>query len=161
MFDNSDALAALTARIDELESRQAIIDLTSEYCHGFDKRDFDRFLAIWSDDCVWNIGPPFGSFSGHEGIREAVQDVLWPAWKESHHLATNHTVSFQSPDIASCVCDVDCVGTLTGDTDAQIVGATYTDTAKRCNGRWEITQRDVEIHYFNPIPGARLQSPGG
>ena len=161
MSDNGDTLIALTARIDQLESRQAIVDLTSEYCHGFDKRDFGRFLAIWSNDCVWNIGPPFGSFSGHEGIREAVQDVLWPAWEESHHLSTNHIVTFQTPDSASCVCDVDCVGTLTGDADAQIVGATYTDTVKRTNGRWQIARRDVKIHYFNPIPGAMLKAPQG
>ena len=161
MADDSATLAALVARIDELESRQAIIDLTSDYCHGFDKRDFDRFLAIWSEDCVWNIGPPFGSFSGHDGIREAVQEILWPAWQESHHLSTNHVIRFQDADNATCVCDVDCVGTLTGDTDCQIVGATYTDTVRRQDGCWKIIQRDVKIHYFNPILGVPLQAPQG
>lgn len=159
MPDYSEVLSALTARIDQLESRQAIIELTSEYCHGFDKRNFQRFLAIWSDDCVWNIGPPFGSFHGHEGIREAVQGILWPAWKESHHLSTNQIIAFQDSDTASCVCDVDCVGTLTGDANAQIVGATYTDKVKRTNGRWQIVQRDVSIHYFNPVSGTALSAP--
>ena len=59
---------ALLARIDELESRNAIRDLVSDYCHGFDKRDFTRFLSIWWDDCIWDIGPPLGGFEGYEGI---------------------------------------------------------------------------------------------
>ena len=44
MTDES-RLARLEQRIDELESRHALRDLASEYCHGFDKRDFERFLA--------------------------------------------------------------------------------------------------------------------
>ena len=62
----------LITRLERLESRYEIEALVSNYCHGFDKRDFDRFLSIWSDDCVWKIGPPFGDFSGHEGIHEAL-----------------------------------------------------------------------------------------
>ena len=50
----------LEQRLDHLESRFAMVDLTSDYCLGFDKRDFDRFLAIWWPDAVWEIGPPFG-----------------------------------------------------------------------------------------------------
>ena len=48
----------LSARIDRLESRHEIEALVSNYCHGFDKRDFGRFLSIWWRDCVWKIGPP-------------------------------------------------------------------------------------------------------
>jgi len=91
-----------------LESRSDIRDLASDYCHGFDKRDYDRFLSIWWPDCAWDIGPPFGSFTGHEGIHTAVQEVLWPAWKESHHLTTNLRIEFIDADNAEAMCDVDC-----------------------------------------------------
>ena len=37
---------ALEARIDQLESRFQFRDLVSDYCHGFDKRDLDQFMAI-------------------------------------------------------------------------------------------------------------------
>ena len=58
-MENSAAIIErLAARVDELESRAAIRDLASNYCHGFDKRDFERFLSIWWPDCVWDIGPP-------------------------------------------------------------------------------------------------------
>lgn len=152
-------MAALLARVDELESRIAIRDLASNYCHGFDKRDYDRFLAIWWPDCTWDIGPPFGSFQGHEGIHTAIHEVLWPAWGESHHLATNQVISFQGPDQASSVCDVDCMGTLAGEDICQIVGATYTDQLRRRDECWKILHRKVQIHYFNPVQGAHLSAP--
>ena len=159
-MENSEALIdRLVARVDELESRAAIRDLASNYCHGFDKRDFDRFLSIWWPDCVWDIGPPFGRFEGHRGIRKALHEVLWPAWRESHHLTTNLVMAFSDPDNASSVCDVDCVGTLQAEPGCQMVGATYSDTLQRRDGLWKIVRRAVQIHYFNPVAGTELRPP--
>ncbi len=150
-------LTALLRRVDELESREALRELTSEYCHGFDKRDFDRFLAIWWDDCVWDIGPPFGTFNGHAGIHEAVKDVLWPYWRETHHLTSNLNLTFTDPDHARGVCDVDCMGADMEDT-LQVVGASYFDEFERRGSTWRIQRRKVQIHYFNPLPGARMSA---
>ena len=159
MATEAATLEALTARITELESRSAIRDLVSDYCHGFDKRDYERFLAIWWEDCVWDIGPPFGKFEGHTGVYEAIYDVLWPAWGESHHLSTNLSIKFSDPDNASSICDVDCMGKLAGEDTCTIVGATYADELQRRDGVWKILQRSVTIHYFNPIPGTVLSAP--
>jgi ketosteroid isomerase-like protein len=90
-------LEGLLLRIDRLESRNAMRDLVTDYCRGFDQRDFDRFLAIWWEDCVWDIGPPFGSFEGHAGIHKAVKEILWPVWRESHHLTSNLQSSSRVP----------------------------------------------------------------
>ena len=149
---------ALFERIDRLESRFAMHDLVSDYCHGFDKRDFDRFLAIWWEDCVWNIGPPFGSFAGHEGIHQAVKDILWPAWLKSTHCTTNLRVDFDGVDSARGVSDVDCIGT-TSDGQAQTVAATYTATFERRGGLWKIARRDVTMHHFSPLVGITLEAP--
>ncbi len=159
---NDEDLTVLKSRLDELESREAIRELSFEYCHGFDKRDYDRFMAIWWEDCVWDIGPPFGRFEGHQGIHTALTDVLWPVWQESHHLTSNNRINLrglQGSDRAESVCDVDCVGMLVDDVDCQIVGATYTDQLERRNGIWKILERKVQIHYFNPLPGAVLKPP--
>lgn len=150
--------AELLHRIDRLESRFAMLDLTSDYCHGFDKRDFDRFLAIWWEDCVWNIGPPFGRFDGHEGIHRAIYDILWPAWNQSTHCTTNLRVTFSDDDHATGVCDVDCIGT-TSDGQAQTVAATYRDSFERRDGIWKIARRDVTMHHFSPLVGITLTAP--
>lgn len=149
---------ALLHRIDRLESRFAMLDLASDYCHGFDKRDFDRFLAIWWEDCVWDIGPPFGRFAGHAGIREAVKDILWPAWRQSTHFTTNLRIDFTDDDHAEAMCDVDCIGT-TSDGQAQTVAATYRDSFERRNGIWKIARRTVTMHHFSPLVGITLSAP--
>lgn len=149
---------ALLHRIDRLESRFAMLDLVSEYCHGFDKRDLDRFLAIWWEDCVWEIGPPFGNFEGHDGVNKAVKHILWPAWLQSTHYNANLYLSFADDDHASGVSDVHCIGT-TSDGQAQTVAATYTDAFERRNGVWKIAKRDVKMHHFSPLVGITLEAP--
>ena len=73
----------LMLRLDRLESRVAIAALASDYCHGFDKRDEACFMNIWWQDCVWDIGPPFGRFDGHEGVRATLAGPRRPASNRS------------------------------------------------------------------------------
>ena len=151
-------LAALAKRVDELESRAAIRDLVTDYCLGFDAHDWDRFISIWHPDAVWEIGPPFGTFEKHEGIRRAVFEALYPVWRETHHLTSNLRLMFRDPDHVEGVCNVDCMG-ATKDDVVQMISATYADEFERREGSWKIAKRSVTIHYFNPLPGARMTAP--
>lgn len=151
-------LETLLSRIDELESRSALRDLVSDYCLGFDQRDWDRFISIWHADAVWDIGPPFGTFTGHDGIHTAVHEVLYPVWRETHHLASNLRLEFTDPDNATGVCNVDCMGANPDDV-VQMINATYKDHFQRRDGTWKIAQRQVVIHYFNPVPGVEMSAP--
>jgi gamma-hexachlorocyclohexane dehydrochlorinase len=151
-------LEELLVRVDQLESRQAMRDLVTDYCRGFDTVDFARFMSIWWPDAVWNIGPPFGVYDGHAGIERALNETLWPVWRETHHLTSNLAVHFDGRDDAHGVCDVDCLG-ATRDDVVQMVSATYRDHFQRRDGVWKILRRDVTIHFFNPIPGAQMTAP--
>ena len=155
---NQTQIDILLGRIDELESRAALRDLVTDYCLGFDNHDWERFISIWHADAVWEIGPPFGTFSNHEGIRKAVYEVLYPLWRETHHLTSNLRLTFDDPDHAHGICNVDCMGATTDDV-VQMISATYTDDFERREGIWKIARRSVVIHYFNPIPGAEMSSP--
>ena len=151
-------IEALERRIDEIESRNAMRDLVSNYCHGFDRRDWDCFIGIWHEDAVWDIGPLFGEFHGHEGIQKAVQEILYPVWRESHHLTTNLCITFIDGDHAKGISNVDCMG-ANPDDEVQMVGATYLDQFERRQGVWKIAHRAVEIHYFNSMPGMEMSKP--
>jgi hypothetical protein len=151
-------IAALSRQVDELQSRVALRDLVTDYCLGFDTHDWDRFISIWHPDAVWEIGPPFGTFRNHEGIRKAVHDVLYPVWRETHHLTSNLRVTFKDRDHAHGICNVDCMG-ATKDNVVQMISATYTDDFERRNNVWKIAKRAVVIHYFNPVPGAQMTAP--
>lgn len=147
----------LETRVDRLESELEMRRLIYEYCHGVDKRDLERFLDIWHDDAVWEIGPPFGNFYGKDAIRGALVDLIWPAWRETHHWTTNFVVDIDG-DRAHGVCDVDCNGANPEDV-ALLVSATYTDDFERRDGEWRIARRQVVIHYFSPVPGVDLAPP--
>lgn len=151
-------MTTMEQRLEALETRMALLDLTSDYCHGFDKRNLDRFMAIWWEDAVWEIGPPFGNFEGHAGIRHAVLEILWPAWAMSTHYTTNLCVSPDGPDSASGVCDVYCIGN-TSDGQAQTVAATYFDSFTRRDGTWKIARRRVTMQHFSPLVGITLAAP--
>ena len=150
--------ASLEQRIDALETRMALIDLTSDYCHGFDKRDIDRFMAIWWEDAVWEIGPPFGNFEGHAGVRHAVLDILWPAWAMSTHYTTNLRLTSASAEAIEGVSDVYCIGNTT-DGQAQTVAASYFDRFTRRDGIWKIARRRVVMQHFSPLVGITLSAP--
>jgi gamma-hexachlorocyclohexane dehydrochlorinase len=145
-------------RLDRLESRLAMLDLVSDYCLGFDKRDFERFMTIWWQDATWEIGPPFGNFQGHDGITHAVKGILWPAWLQSTHYTTNLRVVHEGPNLCHGICDVYCIGT-TSDGQAQTVAATYTDRFERRGGVWKIALRHVKMHHFSPLIGITLAPP--
>jgi ketosteroid isomerase-like protein len=148
----------IESRLGRIESRFAIQDLVSDYCHGFDKRDWDRFIAIWWENATWEIGPPFGNFEGHEGITHVTRDILWEAWQASSHFTTNLVITFDGDDRASGICDVDCIGT-TSDGIAQTISATYWDDYERRDGIWKIMRRKVGMHHFSPLPGVTLSPP--
>jgi hypothetical protein len=149
----------LLDRLDRVESRFAIEELASNYCHGFDKRDEPCFMGIWWEDCIWEIGPPFGNFHGHEGIRRALHDILWPAWGMSQHITSNVVITFTDKDHAVSRCDVDCTGLLAGAPEATFVGASYVDSVERREGVWKIKKRTVTMHYFNSFADTTLTKP--
>ena len=150
--------STIEQRVDRIESRFALQDLVSDYCHGFDKRDWKRFLAIWWEDARWDIGPPFGDFEGHTGIERATREILWESWDYTSHFTTNLVISFDGADRASGICDVDCIGT-TSDGQAQTISATYRDRFERRGGCWKIALREVQMHHFNPLVGVSLSPP--
>jgi gamma-hexachlorocyclohexane dehydrochlorinase len=149
---------AIESRLDQLESRFAMLDLVSDYCLGFDKRNFERFIAIWWHDATWEIGPPFGNFEGRDAITHAVKEILWPAWLQSTHYTTNLHVVPEGPNLSHGICDVYCIGT-TSDGQAQTVAATYTDRFERREGVWKIALRQVTMHHFSPLVGITLAAP--
>lgn len=151
----------LSLRLDRLESHQAVENLASHYCRGFDSRDEEMFMGIWWQDATWNIGPPFGSFYGHDGIKAALHDTLWPAWAMSQHITSNIVIEFSGRDSAIMKCDVDCTGRLSSGPEATFVGASYEDRVERRDGQWRIATRDVTMHYFNSFPNTTLNAPVG
>jgi gamma-hexachlorocyclohexane dehydrochlorinase len=131
-------------KLDYAVSRFALQDLSSDYCHGFDKHDYDRLLEIWWEDAVLEMGPPYGTFEGRASIMKAVEAVLWPAWKSTAHFTTNHTIVFSGTDTACGLCDVFCLGT-TAAGESVTITASYHDEFERRKGIWRFRKRRISV----------------
>jgi ketosteroid isomerase-like protein len=139
---------SLEERIDTLESRQAIARLLSEYAHGFDSRDIERFMAIWHDDAVYDLAEFGGRREGVGGIREAVHE-LWAASPGTHHWMVNLAIDVEEHR-ATAACHA-----LAFDVDAEehvtAVALTYEDEFERRDGRWGFVGRRVVLHRLVPV----------
>jgi ketosteroid isomerase-like protein len=149
VVDNAIDHQVLAARLDRVESELAIRRLVYEYCHGADKRDLNRFAAIWDDAAVWapDLDHPF---EGIHAICAAVKGQ-WAAFRQMHHLTANLVVSLDG-DRATGEADVDvCVQMLDG--TWMRGGGTYRDVYVRRAGQWRIAFRDASPgYYINPLP---------
>jgi ketosteroid isomerase-like protein len=139
----------LATRLDRVESELAIRRLVYEYCHGADKRDLDRFAAIWDDEAVWapDLDHPF---VGIDTICAAVTGQ-WEAFRQMHHLTANLVVSIDG-DRATGEADVDVCVQMPDGTWMR-GGGTYRDVYVRRDGRWRIAYRDASPGYnIDPLP---------
>jgi hypothetical protein len=142
----------LERRIDTLESRQAIARLVSEYAHGFDSRDVDRFIAIWHDDAVYDLAEVGGRHEGLDAIRAAAHE-LWSSSAGAHHWMVNLAIDVDE-DRAGGACHA-----LVWDVDAEeqvtAVALTYEDQFERRGGRWGFVGRRLVLHRAVPLAARR------
>ena len=140
----------LGARLDALESRDALARLAQAYCQAFDGRDLQRFLAVWHDDVVWEVLP--GTVvEGLDGVR-SVAEGGWASLPATAHLVTNHVVDLDG-DRATGSAQVLAFVQAADGTWSQMV-VTYDDVYERRDGRWGITRRSATPHLQAPVAGA-------
>src|SRR4030095_415715 len=85
-----DSLASALARLTALEHERAIRLLASDYCHGFDRREFQRFRGVWHEDAVW-VPYPGQEIQGADAIL-AQAERMWQSLSASFHWTANHVV---------------------------------------------------------------------
>lgn len=137
---------SLDERIDELESRTAIAELSAKYAHGVDAKDDSIFLPIWHDDAKFGIGGEFGHFAGPDGMRDA-NKAIGDAWDQTHHWITNLVIEFQDKDHATGRADTTCT-CIDRKGVYVMVSATYSDEyERRGDGMWRFKVRNLVVHY--------------
>lgn len=139
----------LASRLDRVESELAIRRLAHEYCHGADKKDIDRWRAVWADDAVWVLGGDRDAV-GVVAICEAVRRQ-WDAFEQMHHWTANLVVAIDG-DTAIGEADVDVSVEVTPGVWVR-GGATYRDTYVRRDEVWKIARREPgRDFYMDPLP---------
>ena len=80
----------LEERVDRLESIDAIKRLKAVYCMYCDaKYDAEGICSLFIEDGVWDGGPSFGRYEGHQQIRSFFErisgDILFSPCAQPHY----------------------------------------------------------------------------
>jgi ketosteroid isomerase-like protein len=137
----------LEARLDRVESRQAIENLIASYAHGFDNEDRELLHSIWHDDAVLDFGEAFGVHEGIEAIREAAEG-FWKMITWMHHWQATPLIEIDG-DRATSIVGLDCMVRSAEQGPVRVAG-NYRDVYERRDGVWKISRRDFEVSFWAP-----------
>jgi len=139
---------SVEARLDEIESRTEIASLVAGFCEGLDRRDPERFGALWNEDAEFLAPGGRGNFYGLEQIR-GVQVAIDTSWARTFHLTTNLVIKFENPDRATGRADCLAIAQSAADGRTTYIEATYFDIFERRDGEWKIASRTTERWFIS------------
>ncbi len=149
---------ALEARIDRLESLDAIRQLAAKYSLALDMRDMDAMVNLFEENV--RVGK---DASGRQALRAYMDGTLRsPFTGTSHHIG-GHIIEFDDPDHAHGIC-YSKNEHETGD-EWVIMQMMYVDDYVRVDGRWYFARR-LPLYWYAtdlnkpPIGENKMRWPG-
>lgn len=149
------AAEQLQDRLLRLEGICEIERLVAEYSHGADKRDLRRFLAVWHEDALWDVGATV--FRGRDEIAQAIQRQ-WAMQPLMTHWTANMSISLPPGGTqAHGMVDTDTLTQLSSGEWLQSAG-TYHDVLELRQGRWGFVERRAELHFSTTLDSRTVRS---
>lgn len=144
-------MSDLEARIDRLESMEAIRTLKHSYCKYCDE-DYnpEKLKTLFWDDAVWDAGPQFGEHKGPEAIAAFFQavsaDIVW-----ARHFVVNERINVEG-DSANGEFQIiqPCTFKVNGNDQAAWLIGQYTETYTRRDGVWKYQTLKADIEFITP-----------
>lgn len=138
------------AALDELQAREAIRGLFTDYGRTLDERRFDAFGQLFAHEAEYVAGGAAGVARGPEAIAALLEGLITGnATGANLHTYANEKIEFSSPERATALSR----GAFYVQDDAGqprlLMLATYRDELLREDGRWKFLRRVVE----GDIPG--------
>lgn len=140
---------SLEKRLEILESRNEIIELSSKYAIACDEHDIPGLLQLFTEDCEFYSPSGLMSAKGKAAIEAmfvALFKIRGPAFHWTHDAVIK--INADKLDEAS--------GRVLGHAETSPAGATslaaltYDDLYRRINGRWFFSRRSVSFLYYVP-----------
>ncbi|MEM0954285.1 MAG: nuclear transport factor 2 family protein [Pseudomonadota bacterium] len=131
--------AALMARIERLESLDAIRQLVAKYALSLDMRDLDAHVNLFAEDIRVSR-----DLSGRGHLKRWLDDTLRLQFTGTSHHTGNHIIEFEDPDHAIGVVysknehETPCES---GDVEWVIMQMLYWDNYERVDGEWYFRRR--------------------
>lgn len=140
----------LQAAIDELQAREAIRGLFTDYGRSLDERDFSGFGRLFARDAEYVAGGAAGSVQGPEAIASLLEDLITGnATGANLHTYANEKITFSGPDSATAISRGAFYVQDAAGQPQLLMLATYRDALVREDGTWKFQRREV----LGDIPG--------
>lgn len=155
MNENS---AQLLARIDRLESIDAIRQLVSKYALALDMRDSDAWANLFPEDV--RVGK---DQVGRKAMRDWFDETMSQQFDGTAHHVGNHVIEFNDPDHAQGI--VYSKNEHEAGGEWIIMQMMYFDAYERIDGRWYFRRR-LPLYWYAtdlnkpPIGSRKIRWPG-
>lgn len=141
---------AQQAAIDELQAREAIRSLFTDYGRTLDERDFASFGKLFTRDAEYVGGGATGSVRGPDAIATLLEQVITGnATGANLHTYANEKISFTGSDSATAISRGEFYVQDAAGQPQLLMIATYRDELVREDGVWKFRRREVQ----GDIPG--------
>ncbi|ASU58632.1 MULTISPECIES: nuclear transport factor 2 family protein [Nocardiopsis] len=130
------------AELRRLLDRAEISEVQTRYATGTDSRDWELFRSCFTDEVEVDFGEGFGQPAMRMAADEWVAGTAprMESFKATQHMITNHVITFDGDDHATCVAYVRASHHLPnslGDSDQTVYGY-YTNRFTRTPSGWRI-----------------------
>ena len=133
-------MTKLEDRIQAIEDRSAIVELTASYCHKARSSDVEGIVELFCEDGVMAAGDTVieGREKLLEGYREAFKGL------SPLPCVHNHTVTLDG-DRATGACSVEI--RMVQDGEAITAAGHYEDTFRRVGSDWKFARRNLILYH--------------
>lgn len=141
---------AAQSALDQLQSREAIRALFTDYGRTLDERNFDGFGQLFARDAEYVAGGAAGTAQGPEAIAALLEQLITSnATGANLHTYANEKIDFTGVDTATAISRGAFYVQDAAGQPQLLMLATYRDEFVRENGQWKFQHRAVE----GDIPG--------
>ena len=137
----------------------AIVNLANRYTDAVNNRDWDRYRSCWTEDAVWELGPPVNQRKvGLDAIMTEVQRAVgaMDLFVQMNHAVTVLSINGDSAMARATLNEIGHVKPEQRDllqgAEGMFILAIYTDEVRHANDGWRYSRRSYQVPYFDPAP---------
>jgi uncharacterized protein (TIGR02246 family) len=138
-------MSSLEDRIQNIEDKDAIRELTAKYCYAVVAQDSNALINMFTEDGVFDMSPEM-HFEGRDQLAklytDKIDEVAPKPFIQSHVITVNG-------DSATGNCAVEI--RLIDDGTAVTACGHYNDTYRKVDGEWKFARRDFQLYHWVPL----------
>lgn len=148
------------ANLAELLDRIELEELRYDYCRHLDSESWDQWLALFTDDVVYDATgvPGLDVYEGKDALEEFVEDFISSASRYSTHHAFHPVIDIDG-DEATGRWVLDEVSVRPDGTVVWMQGV-YRDEYRRVDGEWKFAKVSTSIEALASSEDIGVQFPG-